>query len=451
MRINNFLTLGGILIMSSSSRVILAAGVLALVACHGSLSPVEGSGYGIETAVMYEQLGITDEVRAQLSSGDCHLVDSLLIYDGQEKLLARRRVQSDVLGHVSLSVPDLTDGTYTFVLFQTCTQDGEQGCWMSVNAGQLASLQLRPSDSRIDGIQALGVVKGTVSVRKGAIDVDLTPRAVGAIVDFQVDNVAKDSSPLWLYITSSVSGFYPGSGDYKVGPKEKKALGCLEKGQSNRRFFMLADGSEVTASVQTGQGFVYFEDSLSIPPGNNAACYYCFAPKGFFNAYFGTQEGAAAFKALHEGDNCTLHPCLQWGASMEDVDFYVKNRQFISCGEGNVFAGNGFTGVRYQPAPGLAEECFFDTEGKLIEVTYLYDGAVYLDRVQSCMEEQGFKYMGYFLQEYVLIYSLYVSADEQTELVTYPLTDILLAEGHTSWAATFLPFNSDDLGLIEFQ
>lgn len=59
--------------------VVLISGMLALFACETDPVPTEDSTWDIETAAMYEQLGIIDEVRTGLTSGDYLLVDSLLV------------------------------------------------------------------------------------------------------------------------------------------------------------------------------------------------------------------------------------------------------------------------------------------------------------------------------------------------------------------------------------
>ena len=94
------------------------------------------------------------------------------------------------------------------------------------------------------------------------------------------------------------------------------------------------------------------------------------------------------------------------------------------------------------------ERGIFDRTAELIEVTYSHGGPASLASVQSCMEKQDFKYMGYFVQE-VFVYRLYLSADEQTEFVAYSTNDVIYAEGFGEWAATFQPFNPDHLDLLE--
>ena len=437
--------------------VVLISGMLALVACNRDPVPADHAAWGIETAAMYEQLGIVDEVMTGLASGDYLLVDSLLVYDGQGHLIARQGVQSDALGRVSMTIPDLTDGTYSFVLFQACSQAGKPGIWTAVDAGQLATLQIHGPDVCVDGIQALGVAKENVTIREGVMGTALTPRAAGSIVDFQVDNYAREKlgggykklPSIWLHGSDSIAGFFPDSGRYRTLPGQKKAIGSLEDGQAHRKFFLLTDGSEMTLSVQSDYDFVYFEDTISLSPGSRAVCYYSFAPKTFFYACLGTPETVEAFKAGHTEEDCTLYPCLQWGASRDEVDHYVKNRPFLPAGEGDFLERpDGITRVRYEPAPGLAELCFFDPAGKLIEATYSHGGPASLASVQSCMKKQDFKYMGDFVQE-VFVYYLYLSADGQTEFVAYPTSDIIHADGFGEWAATFQPFDPAHLGLLE--
>ena len=429
--------------------------------CGKMDDPAEDLAWDIDTAAMYEQLGIIDEVSSALASRDYRLVDSLLVYDGQGNLIARQGMKSDAPGHKPILIPGLADGTYTFVLFQTCMKSGEPDLWTTVDAGQLATLHFNNPNACVDGVQALGVAKERVTILAGAVGAALTPRPVGSIVDFQIDNYVRESfeglpdsyklPPVWLYSTDHIAGYYPDSGRFlNYIMEQKKAIGYLEEGQPHHKFFLLTDGSKITASVQTDSGFSLFQDTVSLPPGSNAVCYYSYVPKNFFNAYLGTSEGAAAFKAGHSEDSFTLYPYLEWGASRDEVDSYVKNRMTLPCGDGKSFVTKeGITCVQYDPAFGLAEYCCFDSDGKLIEVTYDYHGSVGLNSVKSCMEKQGFKYMGCFTQ-LVYIYRLYLSADGQTELVVYPTSDVIFAVGYGCWAATFIPFNPDDLNLLEF-
>lgn len=432
---------------------------LALIHSCGKVSDsAEDLACDIEPAAMYEQLGIVDEVSTGLAQEDYLLVDSLLVYDSHGSLIARQGLKSDALGSKSIVIPGLPDGTYTFVIFQMCTKAGEPDLWTAVNAGQLEMLHFDNPNVCVDGVQAFGVKKESVTIRDGALGTTLIPRPAGSIVDFQIDNyVAKnfvwfhdELPPVWLYGTDHIAGYSPDSGRFLASPEQNKAIGYLEKGQSRHKFFLLTDGSQITVSVEEA-GFSLYQDTINLPPGSNAVLYYSFAPKTFFNACLGTPEVVAAFRAGHSEDSCTLYPCLQWGYSREEVDTYVKNRMFLPCEDGKVSVGqNDITVVEYNPAPGLTEYYFLDSAGKLVEVDYDYDGPVELKNVISCMGKQGFMYIGSVEQYYdSIIYNQYLSADGQTELWLYQ-SDIVYAVGYGSWFATFRPFNPDDLNLLEF-
>jgi hypothetical protein len=232
------------------------------------------SVFSIDTAAMYAELDIADEVSAQLNKGAGVIVDSAFVYGESGNIVARSGANTMRLEQVSMNLQGLKNGNYTLVAVQYFKSKNSQTVWFTTNTDKLTDIAIQYKDELIDGICALGVAMESISVQNGSIEKTVIPKAAGSIIDFQLEDYIKDSSipegielpPVWLYGHKRVTGFYPGhSGDDRwiVLSDQPEVIGKLEEGESHKKYFTLMNGNGVDVSIQLAlvDGFYsYYKD-----------------------------------------------------------------------------------------------------------------------------------------------------------------------------------------------
>ena len=71
----------------------------------------------VNTAALYDELGIRSEMAQALASGDYVLTDTLLVYDASGTLVTKLGTESSNLEPLTFNIEGLTDGSYTLVLW----------------------------------------------------------------------------------------------------------------------------------------------------------------------------------------------------------------------------------------------------------------------------------------------------------------------------------------------
>ncbi len=422
----------------------------------------KNSVFVIDNVAMYTELNIKDDILVQFNLGSGVIVDSVLIYDESGKLYTQSGVESSMLSTVSLNLSELKNGNYTVVTYQFFKSKDDQPIWFTTDKGDIASLSIQHINTAIDDIYALGVATDVIEVQNGFCEAQIEPKAAGSIIAFQLDdycNSPSDGIPndyhlptIWLYGSSSCLGLYPGRDDtsrWMIQPDSSEIIGSMEEGQSQKKFFTLINGNAITISVRYNAEslfYIFFQGIINLSPGSNLVCFYDFTPTSFYQGFCGTYEEFSVFKTQQENEDCGLYPCLQWGASKDEVDHYVKSRLHKPTGGGdNKVIGNK-SYIEYKTLPGLSEAYAFDSAG-LSSVAYLYEGGNIWSEVISSMKKQGYSYLGPSLDPYyTTVYHYYLSPDMQTEFVIYSRLDFSwIPKGYSSWIALFFPSTQEDI------
>lgn len=424
---------------------------------------IKDSVLTIDSVALYSELNITEEVKTQLNSGAGVIVDSIYVYEASGNLVSLIGVQSTGLEPVSMNIQGLENGNYTIVTFQYFKNKDGQTVWYTADAERLSNLSIRHANAVLDCFLALGVEKKDITVQNGSFETTVTPKAAGSIVDFQLEGYVKEPNDhyylpsIWLYGDICYSGICPGKtgdGYWVVTPEQPEIIGNLEEGQSHRKYFTLMNGEERTLSIRlASDGYinkVYYQDTISLSPGCNRVCYYNFNPDTFYYSYFGTPEGADAFKKSQSGCNSVYFPPLQWGVSKTDVEKYVSERTNETVLNGQLTVNDNGSTLKYSLIPGLTELYYFNNADatNLARVTFSYEGGLSMKKVKSSMEIQGYKYLGSIVDG-VLVTFYYLSPDGQSEFTIAPNSDIIYVPiGDYSWTASFFPVSQEDLDTL---
>ena len=435
---------------------------LALAACGKDPVPNE-TAFTIDTDAMYEELGITQDVKARLASGNYVLMDSLLVYDVQGSLVSRQGIESKQLGPVPVTVPELDNGTYSFVVFQTCRESGGKPGWDTFNAHQLSSLLIKQTENGMDYIGALGTACETVTVKDGIMQFSFAPQAAGCILEGRLDGytrqnyfpgLGQDLPKIKLSGKRMLIGLYPGRQDdsrWVFSSLSQETIGYLGEENPQRKFFVLANDNLMTVSLQATNflNYTYYEDSVTPTRGGTYVCYYEFASNSFCNSYLGAAKDLDNFLAEKAMKFCALDPYLEWGtpySSAEEINAYVASRPYFPCGPGlsgsyRTLGGLVGKALKYELMPGLEEYYYFDSEDLLIEVEYEYDGTVPIRQVKSGLQALGYQYLGWFpLYDYSVV-SVHLSPSGKTQCMVFPTSDVVYTIGVVPWAVVYQPYD----------
>lgn len=447
--------------------IYFSAAILTLFCACQKEPVIKDSVLTIDSEALYSELNITEEVKTQLNSGAGVIVDSIYVYEASGDLVSLIGVQSTGLEPVSMNIQGLENGNYTIVTFQYFKNKDGQTVWYTADAERLSNLSIRHANAVLDCFLALGVETKDITVQNGSFETTVTPKAAGSIVDFQLEGYVKepndhyDLPSIWLYGDICYSGICPGKtgdGYWVVTPEQPEIIGNLEEGQSHRKYFTLINGDNLLFSIQVKHLiyeedyiiWTYYQDKMSVYPGSNMVCYYNFNPDTFYYSYFGTPEGADAFKKSQSGCDSVFFPPLQWGVSKTDVEKYVSERTNETVLNGQLTVNDNGSTLKYSLIPGLTELYYFNNADatNLARVTFSYEGGLSLKKVKSSMEIQGYKYLGSIIDG-VLVTFYYLSPDGQSEFTITPNSDIIYVPiGDYSWTASFFPVSQEDLDTL---
>ena len=199
--------------MKQIVKIISIAAIFAIAPGCKQDAPIGCAVVRVNTAALYDKLGITDLVAGTLAGGGTTVTDSVLVYDRQGALVARLGTASASLQDVTIGLDDLPQGTYTVVAWQT-TSNGSEPFWPMIDADQLATariIQLYPST--ISCLRAIGMYTATVTIGPATASVNAEMEPMGSVVDIGIDGLKPECDYKYLSLVAgveepAVDGFY---------------------------------------------------------------------------------------------------------------------------------------------------------------------------------------------------------------------------------------------------
>lgn len=422
------------------NKTILAAlscMMLAVMACDKGDSPVQDS-IQVNTAALYEELGIKSEMTQALASGDYVLTDTLLVYDAAGSLVKKLGAESNSLEPLSFSAEGLSNGTtYTLVLWQTArSKDGER-VWKLDGEEQLSTAMLHQKKAPIGFAYSAGYATSDVATKGVSMEPVLTPMAIGTVIDLRVDNLeampeAKALS-LWGTDLYYLTGIYLApaldeDGRWYSDPEGKLSsrVGQLPVGQTEGKFFTLYHGSsssfEIWADTETEEGEEYITNLTyqPIPNGRQSICYINIERRKWETAFLGSPEAFKTWKAERDALIPVTDPYLKWGCDSDEVFEHIWNKMCFYPGNSELEYWDEYESWHhwFRVAGDLTEQYLYETEdGENLRfvLCYCWDADAPAELRNNLLAHQGFKATGkeVMLGEYA--YEQFLSTDGQTE------------------------------------
>jgi hypothetical protein len=447
------------------AAILISGTMTALTACSDNDSDggdTPKAVVTVKTAALYEQLGITDEIKEFLADSKNYIDATVLLYDQQGSLKGKFAGQAHTLDPLEIKVSGVADGTYTLLAVQTGAKGEPQ--WSLKNEGSLSEVEMTmPDETQLPPYMSLGSATQTVTVNDGALRAEVSAEALGAIIEVQVKGLTKDDNVNRLTLDNWIvlNGIYlgpnrTGSDRLDVADYDGRILNILgdKKGPviegdvSWKNFSLYCVDYQVGLQVYKGVfgeefSHKWMEGGTTLKTGGKYVFYVDNDGKQLKQMYCGTYEGLDAWLKKRAEHPYAIYPYLKFGASLDEVRKHVKanDESWIEYGmfkpEGESRWINDYyianNSVRY----------FFETEdGKnLCFVQYYYNSGTLSSEVMvPQLEEMGFIYKG--AVKFPSLpddqFFLYLTEDGETE--------VLRSErSFGGWTLEFMPTDPNDL------
>lgn len=318
--------------------------------------------YNISTQGVYDEFGITNSLKEKFLSDNVTIGVYTYIYDQNENLIASDSTYSKTFGQVSQSF-DLKEGTYTTVTLEMMVDENlgnSSESWVIVGQDKLSTIEVCQRVDQAYWYSAIGAYTNTVEVTKNGNNINITPKAVGSIINTRVLRFNKTNNYNTILFTTKdqPSGRYfspkrldddrfhytqyTGQNKWcvreflysKTGMKEFEGFDLYLIEEGNVHFSM-----EPTLSTEEN-GIIYFGNWTQGYPSDNS----------FYNFKDGKKYYAGiAYTGGKDGNNCTAQifdnqndynnwienlepiyipdatPYLKWGANASTIENYMLN------------------------------------------------------------------------------------------------------------------------------
>lgn len=420
----------------------------------------------VNTATLYDKLGITDFMIERLAQGGIAVTDSVLVYDQQGLLVARLGSESTSLQNVNISLSDLPYGTYTIVVWQTASS-GEDPFWLLKDADQIATVhivQLYPSP--INCNQAIGLYTTSVTIGSGTGTVNAEMEPMGSVVDIRIDSFTPDCD--YEYARVVVGGEDPAVDGFYLNPahsvedrwlfsdnrmESDRPIGEVFLSSPNNKVFTLSHGENKTFELYginktTNELEKLIDAMFTLEPVTVATFYFDLSKAGYQPPYFGWTADFAAWKAQRDAGVLVTDPCLQWGANLQTVHNHVASHHLWWKTLNEELApeeGHGW--VRwYNIARDFYEVYNFETESGnnlTCAICVCIDSTVPVSLANASLVLQGYEYAGQIIypDQPDVIYDIFFSADGSVEVQVNTYDD-------GGWQIFYQPTDPNDLAKL---
>lgn len=415
----------------------------------------------VNTAALYDELNITDEVSDALDDGRISIIDTVLIYDQAGDLVTKLGAKSSTLQPITFDTEDLVNGTYTLVAWQSTCNRKDKTVWSISGEEQLSTVNLYTIYENIDCTRALGYASATVTIDYGFTDVDVQPKSLGSIIDIQIDNLTEDTGYSRVALTGDNSQYVIGCKlDPSLSEEDRwimerehdwsESVGYIATGKTGKKGFTLTHGDNVHYvlwGINEDNNWEWITSSnFNLGTGENNIYYFDMNRRNWQPSFYGTHEDFAIWKADRDAGLLVVDPCLDWGCSIDDVEQHIKAKQWWRHGNDKleIWETWGMWHKWYYVANLLTEQYLFETEdgqNLRLVLSLCHDSNVPFEVAHTSILKQGYIYAGKVVFPGDDPGDIYFSADGETEVQAY-----LFDDGR--WEITYQPTDPNDLQYI---
>lgn len=409
------------------------------VACTKSDNDDVAGTITIDNSVLYEQLGITEDMTKMLSESKCVITDSLLIYDNTGALVTKLGAETNSMQPVVLSMPSLAKGSYTIVSWQTARSKVGRPGWKLSGENKLSTVSLMAPGTPIHPEMSAGYAAATFSGGQ-YINAIVGFKPIGSIVEYRVDALKEDEGYQTSFIWDNDEAFVVGMRlDPNLGeanrwvpntdPDDYNTICGINGGESIRKWFTLTQGKDLQiyfSSLKDNTEQTHYAYTLpKLNAGDHLVCYFNFDRITWQPPFCGTQAELDAWKADRDAGMLVDDPLFKWGCDLSEVQKHMEAKQWWKHGNEKLsYWEEDFASWHkwYYVASLVTEQYLFETEdGKNLRyvMSYIWDSGQTLDLLNNSLLKKGYTYKGKtVLPLDGVTYDLFVSPDGKTDAWT---------------------------------
>ena len=429
--------------MKTTKPILFAIALTYAMLINSSCDPDKKTGEAkitVNTAAIYDELGITDSMKNRsLATQGFTIVDTLLIYNQEGLLVSKQGVETKVINPVTFKANGLPDGTYTFVVWQSAVSEEFGAVWRCNGEDKLATASIITDMPCMSYQYSLGYALATASVGGGLVELELTPQAMGCIVDLRADNFPAEPENTYLFFENATQPVPCGvhldptlSGNDRliVSEEDDLTIAYVETDEPRFRHFTLAHdvGDSFYFWLWDGQEDLFVGDltNTAMNPGGYYVCYYDISRRTWQPPFFGSLEAFDTWKADRDAGINVSNPVVEWGGNFDKVEKHVKAKQWWRPGNDKFeYWGDEYDSWHrwYCVAYQLTEQYLFETEdGKNLRYAFScsWDTTLPVEVAKNSLLQQGYKYKGriqYPGSSY--IGDCFISSDGKTQAEVY--------------------------------
>ncbi len=429
--------------MKTTKTILFAIALTYAMLINSACDPDKKTGEAkitVNTAAIYDELGITGPMKDRsLATQGFTIVDTLLIYNQQGLLVSKQGMETKAINPVTFKANGLPDGAYTFVVWQSVRHEELGSVWVCSGEDKLATSSIITDSPCMSYQFSLGYDMATAAVGGGRVEMEMTPKAMGCIVDLRAENFPAESDNSYLFFDNAAKPVPCGvrldptlSGDDRLilSEEDDLTIAYVETDEPRFRHFTLAHdvGDSFYFWLWDGQEDLFVGDLIDtkMGPGGYYVCYYDLGRRNWQPPFFGTPEAFDAWKADRDAGILVANPVVDWGCNFDKVEQHIKASQWWRQGndkfeywEEEYKCWHRWYSVAYQ----LTEQYLFETEdGKNLRYSLAcsWDPTLPVEAANNSLLQQGYKYKGriqYPGSSY--IGDCFISSDGKTQAEVY--------------------------------
>ncbi len=454
--------------MKTAKTILFVTALMCATLINPACNPDKKTGQAkitINPAALYDELGITAPMKDQaLATQGFTIVDTLLIYDQQGLLVSRQGVETKEIKPVTFEASRLPDGAYTIIVWQSARNDESGSAWRCSGEDKLATSSIITDTPCMSFQYSLGYAMVTAAVGGGRVEIEMSPKSMGCIIDLRADNLPSEPDNSYLFLENAARTVPCGvrldptlGVDDRLIPAEENysAIAYVQASEPSFRHFTLArdvgdsfyfwywDGKE-----ESDDHFVGDLIDTKMGPGGYYVCYYDLGRRNWQPPFFGTPEAFDAWKADRDAGILVANPVVDWGCNFDKVEQHIKASQWWRQGndkfeywEEDFASWHRWYSVAYQ----LTEQYLFETEdGKNLRYSLVctWDPTLPVEVAKNSLLKQGYVYKGRILYPGETVPGdCFISSDGNTQAEIYLFED-------NCWQIEYRATDPDSFGYI---
>lgn len=358
----------------------------------------------VSTQTMYEQFGITDEIRDVLRKNGVYLHVMTFLYDKDGNLVTQKEEDIKSYNTVKFDFGAVPDGEYTALTIETVmtenskTKKIESSGWDFVDSEKLSTIKVKQKAYQVTLVYAIGVSTEKILV-DGTSTYNVTPKGIGSLVDFYFKNYDKSNYIDVGFSTNDIIDYY--LFDPSLERSARFHTNLTKSGYVNIRCSAPIDGDNSIHRTRyilendIAYDFRFTENKEDSNKGSwtcykslhgkmaleDGKVYYAGSSyvddNSVLSTYFGDLDGIKAwFKTLIGNGEFVPNVYMTWKANVSSVQSFMKGYTMTKGQAGKaVKQEDGSYGVQYL---GKDKEAyinyFFETEtSNLYETAIVYE------------------------------------------------------------------------------